>query len=132
MFTTGISEIVLIVNDVQAAARFYREVDGLAPHTEANDEWAWFWTGEPDHSGRLAVHRGTLLYEENSPHPPGARWGHVHYALNVPRDRLQAALDRAREHGIKVYGPQRFEWMKATGHYLYDPDGNLVEYWSPD
>ena len=132
MFTTGLSEIVLIVSDVRAAARFYREVVGLAPLTEADDQWAWFWTGRPQHSPRLAVHKGTLLFEEHSPHPPPNRWGRVHYAFNVPRDRLEAALEQVRRHGVEVYGPRRFEWMKAVGYYFYDPDGNLLEYWSPD
>ncbi len=33
MFTTGLAEIVLIVEDVPRAARFYREVVGLTPAT---------------------------------------------------------------------------------------------------
>jgi catechol 2,3-dioxygenase-like lactoylglutathione lyase family enzyme len=31
-----------------------------------------------------------------------------------------------------VYGPTEFEWMKARSYYFYDPDGNLLEFWSPD
>lgn len=132
MFTIGLAEIVLIVEDVPRAARFYREVVGLTPATEADDEWAWFWTGESHGSPRIALHRGPLLFEEHSPHPPGQRWGRVHYAFTVPRQKLAAALEHLRTHGIEVYGPQRFEWMKATAYYFYDPDGNLLEFWSPD
>lgn len=25
-----------------------------------------------------------------------------------------------------------FEWMKASAYYFYDPDGNMLEFWSPD
>ncbi len=132
MFTIGLAEIVLIVEDVPRAARFYREVVGLTPATEADDEWAWFWTGESQQSPRIALHRGPLLFEEHSPHPPGQRWGRVHYAFTVPREKLAAALDHLRTHGIEVYGPKRFEWMKATAYYFYDPDGNLLEFWSPE
>ena len=38
MFSTGLSEIVLIVKDVRASAYFYRKVVGLTPETEANDD----------------------------------------------------------------------------------------------
>ena len=31
MFSVGLAEIVLIVNDVKASARFYRDVVGLTP-----------------------------------------------------------------------------------------------------
>ena len=132
MHFNGISEIVLIVKDVRASARFYQEVVGLEPMTEADDEWAWFWSGRPDHSARVAVHKGTLLHEQHSPHPQGERWGHVHYAFEVSPEHIDEALDVVRRAGVEVYGPTQFKWMNATGYYFYDPDGNLLEYWSPD
>jgi catechol 2,3-dioxygenase-like lactoylglutathione lyase family enzyme len=132
MFTTGLSEIVLIVKDVPAAARFYRNVVGLTPETEADEEWAWFWAGEPEQSQRVALHKGSLLFEEQSPHPEGKRWGHVHYAFHVPRENLEPAAEHVRGQGVEVYGPVQFEWMKAISYYFYDPDGNLLEFWSPE
>ena len=131
-FSRGFAEIVLIVQDVPAAARFYRDVIGLTPETEPTETWAWFWVGHPGQPQRLALHRGPLLFEEHSPHPPGARWGPIHFALQVGRADLEAAAARARASGIQVHGPTRFDWMKATSYYCYDPDGNLLEWWSPD
>ena len=58
MFIKSISEIVLMVQDVLAAARFYREVVGLQPQQETTEDWAWFWVGEPDNSQRIALHHG--------------------------------------------------------------------------
>jgi len=132
MYSVGISEIVLIVEDVPAAARFYREVVGLVPETEPDEGWAWFWAGEPGLPCRIALRNGRLGFEERSPHPPGQRWGHVHYAFKVPRERLEAALANLRSHGVEVMGPLHFKWMAATAHYFYDPDGNLLEFWTPD
>jgi catechol 2,3-dioxygenase-like lactoylglutathione lyase family enzyme len=132
MFSTGLAELVLIVQDVPAAARFYREVVGLAPETEPDEAWAWFWAGAPGQNQRIALHRGSLLFEEYSPFPPGARWGRVHYAFAVPRARLAAAVAQVRAHGVAVYGPTRFDWMRATSYYFYDLDGHLLEFWSPD
>ena len=54
MFSTGLAEIILIVKDVKAAARFYRDVVGLVPETDANEQWAWFWAGEPGQNRRVA------------------------------------------------------------------------------
>jgi catechol-2,3-dioxygenase len=31
-----------------------------------------------------------------------------------------------------VYGPVRLDWMSADSYYFYDPDGNLLEWWSRD
>jgi len=132
LFTTGLAELVLIVEDVPRAARFYREVVGLEPASEADDEWAWFFAGDDGQPQRIALHRGTLLFEEHSPHPAGERFGNIHLALDVPRARLDAAVEHVRGSGTAVYGPTRFDWMRATSYYFYDPDGNLLEFWSPD
>jgi catechol 2,3-dioxygenase-like lactoylglutathione lyase family enzyme len=56
MFSRGLSEIVLVVNDVREAARFYRDVVGLVAEREADDNWAWFWAGTPGHEQRIALH----------------------------------------------------------------------------
>jgi catechol 2,3-dioxygenase-like lactoylglutathione lyase family enzyme len=132
MFSSGLSELVLIVKDVPASARFYRDVVGLSPETSAGEEWAWFWAGEPGNPQLVALHKGRLLFEEYSPLPEGERWGRVHYAFHVPRERVAAAVEHVRVSGVEVYGPVRFDWMNATSYYFYDPDGNLIEFWSPD
>ncbi len=132
MFSRGLSEIVLIVEDVKAAARFYRDIIGLLPESEADDNWAWFWAGKAGRAQRIALHKGSLLFEEHSPLPQGERWGRIHFALEVPRERLEEAVVHLRENSVEVYGPTAFEWMKAKSYYFYDLDGNLLEFWSPD
>ena len=132
MYSIGLAEIVLIVKDVRAAARFYRDVVGLAPESEADDSWAGFWAGQPGQPQRVALHKGTLLFEDQSPLPSGERWGQVHYAFHVPRERLANAVEHVRNQDVEVYGPVHFDWMKASSYYFYDPDGNLLEFWSPD
>ena len=39
MFSTELAEIVLIVEDVERSARFYRDVVGLVPENEPDDGW---------------------------------------------------------------------------------------------
>lgn len=130
----GFAEIVLIVSDVARSVRFYRDVVGLVPERETGEEpdWAWFWAGEPGISQRLALHRGSLLFEEHSPLPPGKRFGQVHFAFAVRRDVQEDAVNTVRAAGVDVYGPVRLEWMPARSYYFYDPDGNLLEWWSKD
>ncbi len=131
-FSTGLTEIVLVVEDVERAARFYGEVVGLTPETGPEDGWAWFWAGEPGKTQRVALRKGPLLFEERSPLPEGKRWGKIHFALDVPREDLEEAVEHVREEGTEVYGPVYLSWMEALSFYFYDPDGNLLEFWSPD
>jgi len=127
----GLSELVLIVEDVPKAARFYEDVVGLELEHETSDEWAWFWAGPVGAKQRLALHRGTLLFEEHSPFPPGERFGRVHFAFEVSPEDLGESVERVRGAGVEVYGPVELEWMNAQSYYFYDPDGNLLEFWSP-
>ena len=131
MTSRGFAELVLIVQDVPAAAGFYRDVVGLVPEHETSDEWAWFWAGEPGTPQRIALHRGSLLFEELSPFPEGERFGRVHFAFDVAREDLDESVERVRRAGVEVYGPVDFDWMQARSYYFYDLDGNLLEFWSP-
>lgn len=128
----GFSELVLVVADVARSAAFYRDVVGLIPDQPENEAWAWFWAGKKGEPQRLAVHKGKLLFEEHSPLPEGKRFGATHFALRVDRGDLEKQVDRVRSQGVAVHGPMRLEWMSAVSWYCYDPDGNLVEFWSAD
>ena len=130
---TPLSEIVLVSNDVPRAAAFYREIFGLTP--EHLDDWAWFrLAGKDDNHAscvRLAIAPGPLLYQEFSPKPE-TPWGPIHFAFRFTREHAEQVMQRARDAGHTIHGPQRFEWMHATSYYIFDPDGNLPEMWIPD
>ena len=84
MYSSGISELVLVVKDVRSSARFYEEVVGLTPEKEADDEWAWFWGGTPGEAQRIALRKGPLLFEQHSARPEGERPEVLENIRNVP------------------------------------------------
>ena len=45
-------------------------------------------------------------------------------------EKLYQAIGMVSRHGINIYGPKEFEWMNAVAYYFYDPDGNLIEFWT--
>jgi catechol-2,3-dioxygenase len=133
MFTEGgLCELVLVVKDVRASAKFYREVLHLIPETEPTEDWARFWTGRPGKARRLTLRRGPLPFEEHSPLPPENRWGAVPFALSVPREKLEEAIEHIGSGGVEIHGPVDHEGMKSRSVHLFDPDGNRVELWSPE
>ena len=131
MNVKGFSEIVLIVNDIPNSKKFYEDIVGLTIES-ADEEWVWFYVGDRNGNQRLAIHKGKLLFEEKSPLPEGKRWGQIHFAFEVARDDFEKAVEKVKSKGVEIYGPVDFKWMKAKSYYFYDPDGNLIEYWSPD
>ena len=61
--------------------------------------------------------------------PLAAELAHV---LGAPPGELDAAVERVRSAGVEVYGPVEFDApFDATSYYFYDPDGNLLEFFSP-
>lgn len=143
MLSVGLSEIVLPVKDVKTAARFYKEVVGLTPDPAAaawigdGEEWAWFWAGEPGKRQRIALLKSSLANERFKVNDVADRtragsWGQIHFAFEIPRDRIALAVEHVRSAGVAIEGPVRLEWMKADAYYFYDLDGNLLEWWTPD
>ena len=127
----SLSELVLIGKDIKQSGEFYKDIVGLSVEKSSVD-WVWFYIGSPESKQRLALHRGKLLFEEKSPLPEGKRFGQIHFAFEVEKSNLDKAIEKVRNNGIEVFGPQRFDWMNAVSYYFYDLDGNLIEYWSPD
>jgi catechol-2,3-dioxygenase len=113
----GICELVLETDDVQGLQSFYREL-GLELLLEEEGR-IWLAAGE---RCRLGIW------------PPGEkefsdRGGrHVHFALSVDHDRLDALTEGLRGRGVEVQGPVEHEGGDRSV-YFFDPAGNRVELW---
>ena len=61
----------------------------------------------------------------------GRRFGPIHCAFRVDREDLDAAVAHVCAAGVEVSGPMPIAWMTSVSYYFSDPDGNLLEWWSP-
>ena len=115
---TGINELVLEVLDIDRAVDFYSRVLGLEPANQWEDR-AWFKVGDGARLGLWTPQVGIA----------GGRGGvHVHFALHIPEDAYDAAVERLRDHGQDPHEEDFEENGRAA--YVTDPDGNVVELWT--
>ncbi len=119
---TGVSELVLEVVDLEASERFYAGVLGL-PVVERWPEREAIWVMAGDRT-RIGLWRPQVGLH-------GGRGGiHVHFAMHIPADRYDAAVERLRGEGQQVI-EQAFT-NRGRAVYVDDPDGNVVELWTWD
>ena len=121
--TSGISELVLEVADLEAARAFYRDVLGFEEtlYGEGREGRYWYLVGE---TARLG------LWTEQVGLAGGRGGAHVHYAFQVADEEVDRMLGRLRERAVDVEGPIQLGPGRAI--YVTDPDGNVVEFWSQD
>ena len=120
---TGVNELVLEVLDLEESVRFYTEVLGL-PLVERwdNRDAAWVMAGDRTRIGLWRPQVGLA----------GGRGGvHVHYAMHLPEESYDAAVERLRGNGLDVQ-EEVFEEDRGRAAYVTDPDGHVVELWTWD
>jgi catechol-2,3-dioxygenase len=115
---TGLSELVLEVADLDAAARFYTEVLGF-PVQGRSEERVWLLVGERSRIGLWTLQVGIA---------DGRGGAHVHYAMHVAEADYDTAVATLRERG---YDPHEEDFEEnGRAAYVEDPDGNVVELWT--
>ncbi|MDQ3045560.1 MAG: VOC family protein [Chloroflexota bacterium] len=118
----GLFEMVLEVQDLAAAERFYREVIGLPVVARWSDERpaTWLGLGCEGYLGLWPVESGGAVAIH------GGRGGsHVHFALRLPFGSLDDTAARLEEAGYPTEAVDFGGGDRAI--YLLDPDGNVVE-----
>ncbi len=120
---SGISELVLEVDDLEAARRFYRDVLGFEEtlYGEGAEGRYWYLVGE---TARLG------LWTEQVGLAGGRGGAHVHFAFSVANADIDPLKQRIEEAGAEVEGPIQLGPGRAI--YVTDPAGNVVEFWSQD
>lgn len=118
----GLSEIILVVKDVDAAFAFYRDVVGLAVDQDEHASFKWLWAGAPGRPQRMGITKGPLSF--GAAHVKGPH----HFAFGVARSRIPELKARLEAHGLAVEGPIEFKFWNAESIYFSDPDDNRVEF----
>jgi catechol 2,3-dioxygenase-like lactoylglutathione lyase family enzyme len=120
---TGVNELVLEVVDLEESIHFYTEVLGL-PLVERWDHRDAVWVLAGDRT-RIGLWRPQVGLA-------GGRGGvHVHYAMHLPEESYDAAVERLRAYGLHVR-EEVFEDDRGRAAYVSDPDGHVVELWTWD
>jgi catechol 2,3-dioxygenase-like lactoylglutathione lyase family enzyme len=120
---TGVSELVLEVQELERSEAFYAGLLGL-PVVE---RWAGreaFWVMAGDRT-RIGLWRPQIGLEE------GRGGVHVHFAMHIAEADFDAAVERLRAAGYPV-PVHAFGTDHGRAAYLTDPDGHVVELWTWD
>lgn len=118
MDVSGFCEVTLQTDDPARLARFYAECLGLT-ELSRDDKGVWLAVGR---SARLGLWQpGAKEFGDR-----GGR--HVHFALSVSPEGLDAIAQRLRDRRLEVRGPVEHEGGDRS-LYLTDPEGNVVEMW---
>jgi len=118
----GLSEIILVVADVEAVFAFYRDVVGLAVDKDADARFKWLWAGPPGRAQRIGITLGPLSF--GAAHCGGPQ----HFAIGVERARIAPLKAALEARGVPVEGPVEFKFWDAESIYFSDPAGNRVEF----
>jgi catechol-2,3-dioxygenase len=119
MTIAGICELVLETDDVDRLQGFYEELGMRRLLAEEEDDRVWLRIGERCRLGIWSP--GEKEYSDR-----GGR--HVHFALSVGAEGLDALSAQLRERGVEVEGPVEHEGGDRSA-YFFDPAGNRVELW---
>ena len=119
---SGVSELALLVADLERAESFYARTLGL-PVVERWSDAVWVMAGDRTRIGLWLATVEPLAGERGG--------AHVHFAFHVDDaelDRLVRQLERAG-HAVKVI---EFGDGRGRAAYVTDPDGHVVEFWTWD
>jgi len=109
--TSGVDHVVLHVNNVQRAKKFYTDVPGMTVYRE-DDRQVFLHAGQ----------QGVALFEKDSGTPLTAGNDLNHLALNVASGTYETLKAELEGHGVTVTGrPSEDRCI-----YLRDPDGHRL------
>jgi lactoylglutathione lyase len=126
MTTPRLGYVILWVEDLERALRFYTETLGFAQKAR-HGEYVELDTG----GTVLGLVARRFVRDELHLEVPPAGPENSEIGVVVPRDEVAVLFDRAlAAGGAAVQAPHEQPWGQIVG-YVRDPDGHLVELCSP-
>jgi len=133
---TGIAEIALRVHDLDLMRGFYEQVIGLEVLREVKDNngKAIFYSigAGNDH---LALFEEKLMdwyTRDKSPQIDPKLTTLSHFAIKITLDDFESEKKRIEQLGIEIMHSDASSWLHCRMFYFFDPEGNLIEFNSPD
>jgi catechol 2,3-dioxygenase-like lactoylglutathione lyase family enzyme len=121
---TGVSELVLEVDDLEQAEWFYSEILELPVVERWEDRRAiWVMAGDRTRIG---------LWEPQIGLAGGQGGQHVHYAMHVEPEHYEDAVALLRERGAEVEEHEFSTYEDSRAAFVTDPFGHVVELWTWD
>jgi catechol 2,3-dioxygenase-like lactoylglutathione lyase family enzyme len=119
---SGVSELALLVADLERAEAFYAGTLGL-PVVERWHDAVWVLAGARTRIG---------LWLASVEPIAGERGGsHVHFALHVDDADFDAVVVHLERAGHETH-VENFTDGRGRAAYVTDPDGHVVEFWTWD
>ena len=130
----ALGEIAIRCIDHAAMVAFYRDVIGLEPMRDPeNDPIAFFRIadGFEGHTAVLALFRNDIegagrTRASDQPPKTGPASSLHHIALSLPWAEQDAVIAWYEDLGME-YHVETFDWVGWRGVFTFDPDGNTVE-----
>ncbi len=127
--TKGIYHIGIPVNDVDRAVKFYTDVLGMQVAKLNRDDMG-------DRLNRADLRSGdgmVVLFQRPKPVERDAlsEDGATHHAFIVDNDDFELAVEKMKDWGVKVHKVPTVDRPTGRGFYFFDPDGNLLQLYTP-
>ena len=127
--TKGIYHIGIPVNDIDRAVKFYTDVLGMRVAKLNRDDMGDRLNRADRRSGDGMV----VLFQRPKPveRDALAEDGATHHAFIVDNDDFELAVEKMKDWGVKVYKVPTVDRPTGRGFYFFDPDGNLLQLYTP-
>jgi catechol 2,3-dioxygenase-like lactoylglutathione lyase family enzyme len=119
---SGVSELALMVDDLERAEAFYAGVLGL-PVVERWEDAVWVMAGDRTRIGLWLPSVEPLAGESGG--------SHVHFALHVDEADFDVLVQHLQDARCQVH-VENFSDGRGRAAYVTDPAGHVVEFWTWD
>ena len=116
--TLGMHHLALIVQDMAASTRFYRDLLGMVVEWRPDEENVYLTSGNDN----LALHKAPSGFTMQS----HQRLDHLGFILRAPED-VDQWYEFLASSGVVVKNKPRTHRDGARSFYCEDPDGNVVQ-----